>query len=43
MREEKAEKLGRLIKELFKKYQLEIISPNIEYIVNKFKTSYELY
>lgn len=43
MQDHKAEKMNRLIKELFKKYQLEIVTPNIDYIVNKFKTSFELY
>lgn len=43
MQDHKAEKMSRLIKELFKKYQLEIVTPNIDYIVNKFKTSFELY
>ena len=33
---EKATKLDRLIKELFKKYQIEILQPNLDYIVKKY-------
>ena len=36
IRQDKAEKLEKIIKELFKKYQIEIIQPNLEYIINKF-------
>ena len=39
----KAEKLQRLIKELFKKYQLEILQPNIDYVVDKIQTAFEKY
>ena len=28
---------------MFKKYQIEVIQPNLEYIVNKFQTAYEEY
>lgn len=43
MNDTKAYKMKKLIKELFKKYQLEIVTPNIDYIVKKFKTAYEMY
>ena len=35
--------MSKLIKELFKKYQLEIVYPNIDYIAKKFKTGFEEY
>ena len=41
MRPDKADKIKRLMKELFKKYQIEIIQPNLDYIVNNLQTSYE--
>ena len=37
----KADKITRLMRELFKKYQIEIVQPNLDYIVNKFFTAYE--
>jgi len=43
MKDDKADKLNKLIRELFKKYQLEIVCPNIDYIVNKFQTAFENY
>ena len=43
IKRERAEKLEKIIKELFKKYQIEVIQPNLEYIINKFQTAYEEY
>lgn len=40
---EKAERLVRIIKELFKKYQIEVIQPNLTFIVNQFQSAYEKY
>ena len=31
------------MKELYKKYQLEVIRPDLSYIVEKYKTAYETY
>ena len=41
MEKYKADKITRLMRELFKKYQIEIVQPNLDYIVNKFYTAYE--
>lgn len=41
MKAEKADKLKRLVKELFKKYQIEVLQPNLDFVVNKFKTAHE--
>ena len=35
--------LDRLVKELFKKYQIEIVKPNINYFVEKYQTAHEKY
>ena len=43
MPKDKAVKLQKLIKELFKKYQIEVLQPNIDYLVDKFQTAYEKY
>ena len=43
IRAEKLEVLDRLVKELFKKYQIEIIKPNIDYFVEKYKTAFDKY
>ena len=33
---DRVSKVLTIIKQLFKKYQLEIVRPNIDYVINKF-------
>ena len=40
---EKVKLLNRLVKELYKKYQLEVVRPDVSYIVNQYKTAFEKY
>ena len=40
---EKFAKLERMVKELLKKYQIEILQPKLDYVIEKFKTAYEHY
>ena len=35
----KVEKLNSMIKELYQKYQIEIVQPNLEYLIDKYKTA----
>ena len=39
----KVKLLNRLVKELYKKYQLEVVRPDVSYIVSQYKTAFEKY
>jgi len=41
--EKRVSKTLTLIKQLFKKYQLEIIRPNLDYVIQKFQTAVDGY
>ncbi len=43
IKEEKVKILKHLIKELYKKYQLEVIRPDLGYIIDNYQTAYEKY
>lgn len=35
--------LDRLVRELYKKYQIEVIRPNVDYFVDKYRTAFDQY
>lgn len=41
IRADKLAKLHRIVKELFKKYQLEIVQPDLDYIIKKSMTAFD--